>query len=215
VLPGQRVDVGLDSATLGIPLGERFSITYTSGATPIAVQYTSFDAVGRNQATGKKADGYATAFTSAVSPRVTFADGQMDPTRTDNSQVETLSIFNPFANQDVTLNYTVKYIFSDGTVITGATGSLAANGRVAIVSSAITAVRNKVSSGTQFRNYAIEVTGVATNTVNSNTINSSGLVVLTRTDTQTGRSVASTGLMTGTPVLLSDPIFGTGGGIGG
>jgi len=205
--PGQRLDSVIDPTTVMIPLNEAFTVTYSSGSAPIAVQYTSIDEVGRSQSTGKVADGFSTMFQTSVGATSSFGGGEMDTSRNDTTQVESISIFNPFANVATTFTYTIRFRFSDGTVIDGPSDTISANGRVDVNVGNLSAVRAKAGSAPQFRNYAITVTGQGVN--GSTTTNSSGIVQFTRVDTVTGRSITSLGLSSAPGRLLSDPVFGT------
>jgi cyclophilin family peptidyl-prolyl cis-trans isomerase len=209
IFAGGREDYALDAGTLGIPLDEHFAVTYTSGSSPVAVQWTSVIESGRNQpVTGSKPDGVATLLSGMIAPAVHFTDGGYDVNRTDGSMVERISIFNPFADSAVAFTYTVRYTFSDGTVIDAFTGSLGANARADLLTSNSTAVRNKIGSNTQFRRYAISVTGQGVE--GSTTTNAAGLVTFTRLDSTLGRSIASTGSMSALGLGLDDPIFQAG-----
>ena len=163
-----------------------------------------------HQSTGKVADGFSTMLQTSVGATSSFAGGEMDTSRNDTTQVETISIFNPFANLLTTFTYTIKFRFSDGTVIDGPSNSIAANGRADVVVGNISAVRAKAGSAPEFRNYAITVTGPGVN--GSSVTAASGLVQFTRVDTMTGRSITALGLSSVPGRLLSDPIFGTTGG---
>ncbi|MDX2130881.1 MAG: peptidylprolyl isomerase [Planctomycetota bacterium] len=213
VFAGGREDFALTTADLGIPAGEQFTVTYSSGSANIAVQYTSVDNVGRNQSGSKRADGVSTMFVSRLAPVTFFSDGQMDPTRTDSSETETISIFNPFADDANVFSYTVRYHFSDGTSIDAFSGTLTSRDRVTLTTQSSSAVRNKAGQNTAFRSYTVSVLAQA---VNGSTTNvTSGLVQLTRTDTSTGRSITSTGAPSAFGFAFNDPIFQPGGGGGG
>jgi len=208
VFANSRQDFVLSPA-LGIPVGEHFSVTYTSGAANIALQYTSVDDVGRNQSGTKKADGVSTMLSARVAPEVHFTDGQIDPSRTDGTQVEEISIFNPFANSANAFTYTVRYTFSDGTTIDGFAGALGTNGRVDLRTRDSTTAMTKIGSGNEFRRYTISVIGRAT--TGSTITPAAGLVQFTRTDTAQGRSITSTGTASEFGLGFEDPIFGPGG----
>lgn len=216
IFSGGREDYVLDSATLGIPAGEQFTVTYDSGSAAIAVQWTSFNAVGRGQAGGSTmGDGVATLLTSRIAPTVHFTDGYFEPNRSDGSLVERISLFNPFADSMWSYDYTVRYSFSDGTTIDAFTGSLTTHGRIDLLTSSNSTLMNKIGSADQFRHYTISVTGVATqggtNFGLPSTVTSAPLVVFTRTDNNLGRSVASTGSLSAAGRLLDDPVFLPGG----
>ncbi|GJQ29039.1 MAG: hypothetical protein HBSAPP03_09230 [Phycisphaerae bacterium] len=205
VNPQARVDFDLAAAALGIPLGESFSVTYTSSSASVSIQYTSFDNVGRNLSGTKKADGVASMLAARVAPTAYFTDGLIDPTRTDGSQTERISIFNPFADAGQTFTYTIRYYFSDGTSIDAFSGTLGANARVDHTTQSSSAVRNKASSNGAFRNYAIAVLASANDGETTTTV--SGIVQLTRIDTTTGLSITTTGSASGFGYPYTDPIF--------
>jgi peptidyl-prolyl cis-trans isomerase A (cyclophilin A) len=205
IAAGGRLDLVLDSTDLTIPADEFFSLTYTSD-NPVAVQYTSRTDQGHGS-TGVSTDGVASTFSASVAPVAYFADGELDPSLPASSQTETVSIFNPFAT-DTSFSYTVRYFFSDGTIIDGASGSLGANGRVDVVSRNVTAVRNKAASNPAFRTYGIAVIATGTSTtVPSNVTAAAGIVSLTRWDASSGHAIASDPMFSGAGVLLTDAIF--------
>jgi len=207
---GTRTDYVLDTSLLGISSGERFAVTYSSGSTPITMQYTSVDEAGRNLATGKRADGVATTFLSKLAPQVNFADGRWDPARDTTTQNEFIGIFNPFARSSASLAYTVRYTFVDGTTIDAATGTLGANARVTLRTSSFSGVLAKVGSGAQFQRYAISVFGTITDSGSLNQPHA-GLVHFTRLDTFLGESVAAPGMASALGIALSSTILLPGG----
>lgn len=210
VFAGARKDVALNASTLGIPLGERFTITYTSGSALIAVQYLSVDETGRNQSGTVRKDGVSTMFSARLAPITHFADGAFDPSRTDGSQSELITIFNPFADASNAFSYTVRYTFSDGTFIDAFAGSLTTNARIVHSTQNSSQVMTKIGSAAQFRTYAITVLAQATGPTTTTTV--SGLVQLTRTDSTLGRSVTTTGSASGIGFAFDDTLFGPGGG---
>ncbi len=202
VQPGARSDFDLTTADLGVASGTNFSVTFSSG-TAISAQYTSFDAVGRN-AGGKNADGFATAFTTKLSQNAFFA-GRLDPTNTAENEV--VSILNPFSNPNITFNYTVRFIFSDGTIINGAANTLGASGRIDISTRSLASVISKISSGSQFRTYAIQVFGTGVNSTDSTSAPAAGFVTLSRNDAANGRYVATSGMPSEPGISPIDPVF--------
>jgi cyclophilin family peptidyl-prolyl cis-trans isomerase len=203
VAPSGRTDLTLDTSDLGVAANEIFSITYTS-TVPVAAQYTSFQST---LTSGRPSDGVSTSFAEAVPPVAMFADGQLDTTLPNGAQTETISIFNPFGASTVSFSYTVRYYFSDGTAIDGATGTLNPHSRIDIVSGSIAAVRNKAASNPAFRNYGIAVIGTGTNSADSTTTTTSGLVVLTRWDTSSGKAIASSPGFSAEGIPLNNPLF--------
>jgi cyclophilin family peptidyl-prolyl cis-trans isomerase len=198
---GARNDLVLDSTDLGIPADEFFTVTYTS-TQPVAAQYTSFQST---LTTGRPSDGVSSTFNSAVPPIGYFADGALDPTVGTGVQTETISLFSPFASGAVAFTYTVKYFFSDGTEIDGASGTLTANSRVDVVSGTIAPVRAKAASSPQFRNYGIAIVGNAV--INSVNTPIAPLAVLTRFDNSAGHAISSSPMFSGLGINLSDPRF--------
>ena len=204
VFAQSRLDVALDSLSIGIPAGETFSVTYSSGSANITLQYTSVDSVGRNQATGKKADGFATAFTSRMGPETYFTDGYLDSSRTDASLREAIDLFNPYTTSGANLNYTVRYTFSDGSSIDAFTGSLLPNARVQLLTSDAPLVRTKAGQNLSFRNYTISIIATQGSTAVS------GVALLTRTDTSLGYSIAQTGMPSGYGYFVGDALLPAG-----
>ncbi len=223
VLAGQRADFVIDPILLGITPGSRMSVTYTSGSAPVAVQYTNFAEAGRNAAAGAaKQDGYATMFATRLAERSIFSDVFLDPTRAGSAnQQNVLAIFNPYATTAAVLTYNVQFLFSDGTVIDGATGTLDGNERTSIAIGSITDVVNKVNTGEQFRRFSIVVSGTVEDlspppgdgpeggSFYSQT--TSGLVSLMRLDTVLGRGIATGPNVTSFVLSLTDPVLTPGG----
>lgn len=202
VTGSNRNDFSITPADLGVTDGTTFAVTYTS-TSPVSVQYTSFDAAGRNEA-GKKADGYSTAFSRQVAP-VEFFGGYLDPS--NSGMEEIISIFNPFSNTSVNFTATVRFHFSDGTVIDGATVTLGANGRAEISTRSLAQVLAKISSGTQFRRYGIQVFGLGVDSSGASTTSAAGIVSVTRIDPTNGRAVLSGGQDSGQGFPINDSIF--------
>lgn len=212
VFANSRLDFDLANVS-GLPQNAQLSVTYTSGTTLVTAQYTSLDNVGRNQNTGKRADGVSSAFDTRVGSQTVFTNGAFNPSRNDGSLTERISIFNPFfASSGVSLNYTVRYAFSDGTSIDAFTGTLTGQGRTDLSTGDATAVLNKIGSNSSFRTYAIVVFATATDGAATAT---SGVVQLTRIDTTLGRAISSTGTASDFGLPINDPLFSTvGGGTG-
>lgn len=167
VLPGTRSDFSLATLAGSLSDGERVAITYDSGTVPVTVQYL----------TEGSADAGATAFTTKMGTGVHFAQGRVSTAANLALAAEVISIFNPFSTGGTALDWQVIYTFSDGTSLTGATGSLQPHGRadIATFTDAATSsltqgatlasaeVRAKIASlftGTGSRgNYGITVVG--------------------------------------------------------
>ncbi len=206
LVPAQsRFDFTIDTALLGLNAGERVSVTYTSGSSNIAAQYTSFTTAGRNQA-GVVGDGVATTFVSRTGERTFFADGRMDASRAQTTQLETISIYSPFADTSQSYTFTIRYHFTDGSTIDAFTGTLGTNAVQRFTSGQSQAVRTKVGSGSQFQNYGISVIGTAVQGALVTRV--SPLVQFTRVDTASnGRSVTTMGTPSDFGRPINDPIF--------
>mgnify|MGYP002381330818 CR=1 FL=1 len=122
ILPGTRSDFALSSLAGSLSEGERVAITYDSGTIPITAQYLS-------EGTG---DAGATAFATRMGTATHFAQGRASSASNLALAAEVISIFNPFNAGGTALDWQVIYTFSDGTVLTGATGSLLPHARVDI-----------------------------------------------------------------------------------
>ena len=206
LIPAQgRFDFTIDTALLGLNAGERVSVTYTSGSANIAAQYTSFTTAGRNQ-TGVVGDGVAATFVNRVGERTLFADGRMDASRAQTTQIETVSIYSPFADTSQSYTFTVRYHFTDGSTIDAFTGTLGTNGVQRFVSGQSQAVRTKVASGSQFQSYGISVIGTAVQGALVTRV--SPLAQLTRVDTASnGLSMTTAGTPSDFGRAINDAIF--------
>ncbi|HWQ28843.1 MAG TPA: hypothetical protein VNN12_07455, partial [Dehalococcoidia bacterium] len=203
---GGRFDYTLVSGDLGIPLGETFTITYSSGTTPIVAQYTFVDTEGRNLAGTKRNDGDTLMLTTRLAPTTYFPDGYLDSSRLDGgTQSERITLFNVFASNDWTFSYIIRYHFTDGTSIDAFTGTLAPNARAEFSTLSSNAVRTKISASSQFQHYAISV--ICSATSGSTTTQVSALAMLTRQDTGTGKMVATSGAASGFGFAFNDPMF--------
>lgn len=209
-----RLDETVEASLIsGATPNDSFSITYTSGSTPITVQYTSVNPTGRNQA-GVGSDAVAATFVSSVPNTISFTNGQFDDIRSDlSTQREIISIFNPISSFEGTFEYTVAYIFNDSasTRIVAATGTLIPNGRVEINTGTNTAVQAAIASGNaDFNTYTIVVTALATNPNQPGGISGTpiaGIVQLVRFDTLNGRAYASNGFFSNRGLFLNDDLF--------
>lgn len=139
VLPGTRSDFSLASLAGSLNEGERVAITYDSGTVPVTVQYL----------TEGSADAGATAFATRMGTATHFAQGRVSSASNIALAAEVVSIFNPFADTAAILNYSVIYTFSDGTSLTGASGTLSAHGRVDIATFTDAATANLTTGATQ------------------------------------------------------------------
>lgn len=213
--PGTRNDFVLDSSLLGIPEGERFAATYSSGITPVAIGYTAVEEVQRHEQLATHNDGVQTSFLSQLGPSVFLTDGQWDPDRDTATQDEAVSIFNPFASPTAQLSYTVRFSFSDGTVIDATSGTLTSNARVLVRTGDFANVLAKIGSDPAFRHYAISVVGTISDPDNAINQAHAGLVSMSRFDSLLGRSITTTGMPSALGISMSDPILLPDGGAGG
>lgn len=210
VLPQQsRTDYLLDASILGIPENERFTITYTSGSANLALQYTSVDETNRNLSGGARADGFALAFEPSTAEALAFTNGFNDPTRTDATQSEILSLFNPFANTSISLAYDVVARFADGSQVSITGGTLAAGGRLDIALDQQGPLRAKTLSGPQFQTYTLVVRGTATQ--GSNTRSIAPFAMLARRDTTRVEAIGAQPVALGPTTAYNNAIFGVGG----
>ncbi len=67
IFAGGREDYALSSGALGIPAGERFSVSYSSGSAAIGVQWTSVDETSRGLPVGQtRTDGVSTLLATGM-----------------------------------------------------------------------------------------------------------------------------------------------------
>jgi cyclophilin family peptidyl-prolyl cis-trans isomerase len=192
LLANSRSSINVD---FGLFDGQVAAVQFDSGSVPIGVQYSLLPAPTlRGQFIVNKSDNAATSFSRGIGGPTIFAEGAFATSTASGGQFrENLSIFNPF--NAATLTYTVTYVFSDGTQLVGATGSLAAKNRVDVNTPDLTSVVAKINSGAQFRNYAIVVTGTAVQGGSAPDIVTPGLVSLTREDTRLGQAILTSGFL--------------------
>ncbi len=205
---GTRFDYVLDGESLGLATNDTITIAYESTA-QVSAQYVMIDNAARNQATGKKADGMTARFANSIGTISRFADGQIDPSRSDGTQREVLSLYNPHLDGQTSIVWTVTIGFADGTSVEQTGPTLLSGQRTEVVITDIAAVRTKAAQNSNFRNYSITVTGTASD--GSITTPLAALAMLTRTDSVTGRSVAFGPTAYGQVYDLSDGRFQPGG----
>jgi len=188
----------------GLSTGDIVAITYTSGTVPVTAAYTHVRPNG---------DVQGEQFRNRLPALAVFAEGANEPDSTAapiGTVQERVSIFNPFEASP--LDYTVNYVFGDGTVIAGATGTLAARNRVNVLTTDLSAVMAKIGSGTQFRHYAIVVSGSANA---GGALNTPGVVAYERIDNRPALAIMNVGAGPLTSRLLSEAAFDFGGNLGG
>ncbi len=210
VLTQSRTDYILDPATLGIPVGERFSILYTSNVS-VAAHYTSIDEQGRLVSGASLSDGVSAGVPVGVWQEAHFADGFLDPSSASNSEI--VSVYNPFSDPSISFSVVVSLIFNDGTRLSLPAQNIAANRRIDVRIENTSLFLSKISSANAFRNFAIDVRGTAVQ--GSTTFQVSGVAQLTHLDRSHGRASTTMGSGIGSLIALNDPIFTSlGGGSG-
>lgn len=197
VLPNTRVTVALDQGPTDTPV----SVLFDAGLTPVTAQYTSLPEVffPTPGLPSFRVDGFANQFASSVPTIATFAQGLFETSSNSGTSTEVVSIFNPL--QSIAMTYTVTYRFSDGTSITGATGTLNGRNAIDITTQGLSNVVTKINSGANFRNYAVIVTGSANLTGGTSAF--AGITNLTRVDTRTAKAVMSGPFVNGVALALS------------
>lgn len=153
--PETRRTFNLRSA--GVPSQESFSITYTSGATPVTATYVS-------TAGGERV---STPFARYASSLWTFAGGTFDPS--NNNQEEFITVYNPFVSPTVRINLHIFFYFAGATNnridLVPAEFELLANERVDISVRDLVSIVAKINEDPlTFGNYSISILGVGTDT---------------------------------------------------
>jgi cyclophilin family peptidyl-prolyl cis-trans isomerase len=148
----QRIDL---STIPGLPVDELFSVHYTSrnGVTPVTASYSAeFDG-----------DEMSTPFQTMATKTVMFADGYTDPTLTSAQQDEVISVFNPYARQQVSFFYQLLYHFPNGDTVYAPFGGplgLGPRQRADHFTRDFPEVMAKINSNPAFRFYSVEVISV-------------------------------------------------------
>lgn len=189
LLANSRSSIAVD---FGLSDGASVAVQYDAGSVPVGLQYTNIPAPTlRGQFIVNKSDGAATMFSRNIGSTVAFPEGAFDAATGSGGQFrENVSIFNPYL--EGTLAYTITYVFSDGTQLVGSTGTLAGKNRIDVNTASLTNIVSKIDSGTQFRNYAIVVSGVVSRPSQAD-LATPGLVTLTREDSRLGRAIITGG----------------------
>ncbi len=131
-----------------LPTGEFFSIRYQvrNDAAHVAVNF-------RSRVAG---DEISTPFQTQTTRDVAFSDGYTNPSEVPTSMNETISVFNPYAN-NVNFLYQVFFRFADGTILATDTLSLNPLRRQDINPQSIPAVLNKINSNPAHRFYSVQI----------------------------------------------------------
>lgn len=143
-----RAQVNLATVFPSIPVGESFTLRYTSTG-PVALGAFFLDSSAAVE------EATLTPVSTLTSDVLAFADGFTTVAGSVSSR-ETLTVFNPYAGRTMQAN--IAYVFSDGFVVTE-TVVLAELGGASFATESNTDVLAKVNSGSQFRNYSIIVRG--------------------------------------------------------
>ncbi|MCC6661083.1 MAG: peptidylprolyl isomerase [Phycisphaerales bacterium] len=144
----RRKDINL--ATMGlttIPADEPFAIRYKvrGASTAVAVVYTQ----------ESDGDTMSTPFTTASGNNLYFGDGYMDPDEVGSTYSETISIFNPYQDTQVSFRWGIQFLFSDGTRLAFNGGTLASLRRLDIRPNEMPGFMAKVNSSPAFRFYSV------------------------------------------------------------
>ncbi|MCH9058658.1 MAG: peptidylprolyl isomerase [Planctomycetes bacterium] len=142
----------MDLADVPLSEDEFASISYTSGSSPVSVQFVATNGL----------DTVSTAFAPRAARFWTFAGGSFDANDPGSSEV--ISVFNPYKNAGFVMTLIVKYYFSDGTSTTLPLSSVQIDSgeRVDLDVSdtndtRFDAVRAKIQSDPQFSTYSVSV----------------------------------------------------------
>jgi hypothetical protein len=201
-----RTDYVLSASILGLPEGEHFTITYTSGAAVVAAQYTSVNEFDRHLATAITGDtGVSTSAITRTAGSLGFSNASFDPSRTNDTDVLNFSLFNPFANSAITFHYTLDAYFSDGTSIAVSTGDMTTNARLDIRLDQNSNLRAKALTAPEFKTFSLVLRGTGTN--GSTVHDVAGFAQLTRLDAVLGASMATQGSLLGAAVPQNSSIF--------
>lgn len=154
----RRRELDLSIANGAIPRGQFFTIRYkvrNAGARVTAAVTTVVSG-----------DTITTPFQSNSGAEIAFADGFTDPSEGATGS-EVLSLYNPFVDPTVSLDYRISIHFVDNPQdeiiipLTG-TGTLGAGDRVDIPIRTLTDAMTKIGSEERFRHYSIRVVSSAT-----------------------------------------------------
>lgn len=200
----RRQSLEISLANVAIPLDEYFTIRYKvrNAAAPVTMSYFSVTNSG---------DAIATPFQTVSNKELSFSDGFTDPT-TGALDRETLSIFNPYADNGTAVHYRVKFHFTDSPgdeIIIPVSGSGGINGsrRIDINVRSLTEVMTRITSGAQFRHYSISVS--ADFTLVGNPVDGAIFAQLTRLDPAGNTVTTGPTLGAGVPLFFADnTVFG-------
>jgi hypothetical protein len=195
----RRRSLDISVANVAIPVNEYFTIRYKvrNAAAPITMSYFSVTASG---------DAVSTAFQTVSNKELTFSDGFTDPT-TGALDRETLSIFNPYANNGTAVHYVVKFHFTDGpgdeiVVPVGGSGTISGAHRIDLNIRSLTEAMTRITSGAQFRHYSISVS--ADFRLAGNPVDGAIFAQLTRLDPAGNTVTSGPMLSAGIPLFFAD-----------
>lgn len=186
-------------SNVALPTNQFFTIRYKvrNASAPVTLAYYSVTASG---------DAIATPFQTVSNKELNFSDGFTDPTNNATDR-ETLSIFNPYADNATAVTYTVKFHFTDSpddeiVVPVNGSGSINGSRRIDINTRDLTEVMTRITSGTQFRHYTISVS--ASFTVSGNAADGAVFAQITRLD-PAGNAITSGPTLDATaPLFFAD-----------
>lgn len=150
----RRRSLDISLANVAIPVNEFFTIRYSvrNAAAPVTLTYFSVTGGG---------DAIATPFQTASTKDLSFSDGFTDPSAGAAGQ-ETISIFNPYADNATTVSYVLKFHFTDSpsddiVIPIAGSGSLDGSKRIDISVRSLTDVMARITSDAKFRHYSISL----------------------------------------------------------
>lgn len=137
----------------GVPANETFSITYSSGSTPVTAHYVS--TLG--------GDRVATPFTTQASGLWVFAGGNLNPANMNHNEV--LSVYNPFVSLTMRVSLHIFFHFAGATNnridLVPTEYELLANERVDISVRDLVSIMAKINSDPlTFSDYSISILAV-------------------------------------------------------
>ncbi|MCH7791977.1 MAG: peptidylprolyl isomerase [Planctomycetes bacterium] len=139
----------MDLADVPVSEDEFASISYTSGSSPVSVQFVATNGL----------DTVSTAFAPRAARFWTFAGGSFDANDPGSSEV--ISVFNPYKNAGFVMTLIVKYYFSDGTSILLPLPSVQIDSGervdLDLSDTMFAVVRTKIQSDPQFSTYSVSV----------------------------------------------------------
>ncbi len=147
----RRRDLDLQVLNGALPTDEFFTIRYTVGVAPDGALPEKVSASYTSIAGG---DTVRTPFQGVSTESLYFAGGSLDPAIAGAREV--ISLFNPFSDPGIMVNYRLRFHFVDAQIVTDL-ATIGPNGRVDIDVASLPSILAKINSGPQFRRYSISV----------------------------------------------------------